>query len=173
MSPFSNAGGRFGKKTADSSEKPITEEVTAGTGETGSPAVNADTGEAGSTSESANAGGTAASAVTAGTGGTGSPSIIAGAGETGSPEVDTGTTGTTSNTTAEGPYDPNEELTFADPALEKAIRASLGLADDEPITRRIALRTKKLMLGGGGKEDSGKEEGCEEVFHVGVLKVRS
>ena len=149
-------GGRFGKKTADSSEKPITEEVTAGTGETGSPAVNADTGEAGSTSESANAGGTAASAVTAGTGGTGSPSIIAGAGETGSPEVDTGTTGTTSNTTAEGPYDPNEELTFADPALEKAIRASLGLADDEPITRRIALRTKKLMLGGGGKEDSDK-----------------
>ena len=149
-------GGRFGKKTADSSEKPITEEVTADTGETGSPAVNADTGEAGSTSENANAGGTAASAVTAGTGETGSPSIIAGAGETGSPEVDTGTTGTTSNTTAEGPYDPDEELTFADPALEKAIRASLGLADDEPITRRIALRTKKLKLGGGGKEDSDK-----------------
>lgn len=52
--------------------------------------------------------------------------------------------------------DLDEELTFADPALEKAIREEMRLTEDEPITRGAALEIEALNLGGGGKEDDEK-----------------
>lgn len=96
-------------------------------------------------------------------------SAAGGTGKTESPAQ----TGTSADNGTEKSSDPNEELTFADPALEKAIRANLGLEDDQPITRRIALGTEKLKLGGGGKEDSEKISdlsGLSEFLNLKVLE---
>ena len=156
-------GGRFlnkGKSTSDtspsaSSEKPLSAN---GPGETGSTTLSqadAETGETPST------------AVTAGQG-----KPASAAAETGKTESPA-STGTSSDAGTEKSSDPNEELTFADPALEKAIRTSLGLKDDQPITRRIALGTEQLKLGGGGKEDSEKISdltGLSEFLNLRVLE---
>ena len=101
--------------------------------------------------------------------GPGETSAAAETGKTESPA----STGTSSDAGTEKSSDPNEELTFADPALEKAIRTSLGLKDDQPITRRIALGTEQLKLGGGGKEDSEKISdltGLSEFLNLRVLE---
>ena len=52
----------------------------------------------------------------------------------------------------------DQELAFADPALEKAVRTSLlqsgfQIEEDEPLTRKTALQVRELDLGGGGKEE--------------------
>ena len=105
--------------------------------------------------------------------------MTAGQGKPASAEAETGKTESpasaeiSSDAGTEKPSDPNEELTFADPALEKAIRTSLGLKDDQPITRRIALGTEQLKLGGGGKEDSDKISdlsGLSEFLNLKVLE---
>ena len=53
--------------------------------------------------------------------------------------------------TAGTSHTADEELTFTDPALEKAIRQYLKMTDDEPLTRGRALRVTELALSGGGK----------------------
>ena len=156
-------GGRFLNKgkspsatsPSASSEKPLSASGTEGTGST--TLYQAD-GEAGETPSTA---------------------VTAGQGKPASAEAETGKTESpasaeiSSDAGTEKPSDPNEELTFADPALEKAIRTSLGLKDDQPITRRIALGTEKLKLGGGGKEDSDKISdlsGLSEFLNLKVLE---
>ena len=64
--------------------------------------------------------------------------------------------GTNTGPVKEELVDLEEQLTFADPALEKAIRSYLRLKDDQKLTRKIALQTETLDLGGGGKEDGDK-----------------
>lgn len=156
-------GGRFLNKgkspsaasPSASSETPLSGSGPAETGSTTLPAADAETGE------------------------TPSPAVTAGQEKPASAAAQTGKTespasaGTSSDAGTEKSSDPNEELTFADPALEKAIRTSLGLKDDQPITRRIALGTEKLKLGGGGKEDSEKISdltGLSEFLNLRVLE---
>lgn len=54
------------------------------------------------------------------------------------------------------PVPENIELTFADPALEKAIRQDLQIEEDTPLTRELALQVTELDLAGGGKDKADK-----------------
>lgn len=151
----SPSGSTSASSSSVSSEKPLSGSGSAGTGSTTLSAADAETGE------------TSSSSVTAGQGK--AASAAAGTEKTESPA----SAGASSDTVTEKSSDPNEALTFADPALEKAIRTSLGLEDDQPITRRIALGTEKLKIGGGGKEDSEKISdltGLSEFLNLRVLE---
>ena len=70
--------------------------------------------------------------------------------------VETAENNTTANQAIEESVDLDENLEFADTALEKAIRTYLGLEEDQTLTKRAALQIEVLDLGGGGKEDRDK-----------------
>jgi hypothetical protein len=65
-------------------------------------------------------------------------------------------------------YD-NTEVAFADPALEAAVRAVLGLPT-EPLLRSLVRQIHELQVEGQGVADLG---GLEECLGLGFLKLRS